>query len=100
MRLHEIVITPCSVYMYFSLQYGETALMMASSDGHVECIKLLLDKGASADHLDEVSAGSHQLLSVLHVLLCKMGIVVVACVYNSTLSVATCICLYLSLTCV
>ena len=52
------------VYMYFSLQYGETALMMASSGGHVECVKLLLDKGASADLSDRVSAGPHQVLAI------------------------------------
>ena len=38
--------------------------MMASSGGHVECVKLLLDKDASADRSDKVSAGSHQVLSV------------------------------------
>ena len=64
MSLHEIVISPCSVYMYFSLQDGVTALMIASRKGHVECVKLLLDKGASSDLLDKVSAGSHQVLSL------------------------------------
>ena len=73
-RSHEIVITPCSVYMYFSLQKGQTALIVASHEGHVECV-MLLEKGTSADLLDEVSAGSHQLLSVWHVPLCKKGIV-------------------------
>ena len=64
MSLHEIVISPCSVYMYFCLQDGVTALMMASREGRVDCVKLLLDKGASADLLDKVSAGSHQVLSL------------------------------------
>ena len=59
MSLHEIVNSPCSVYMYFSLQYGATALMLAFREGHVECVKLLLDKGASADVSDKVSAVSH-----------------------------------------
>ena len=62
--LHEIVISPCSVYMYFSLQDGYTALMRASHEGHVECVTLLLDEGASADLSDKVRAGSHQVLSV------------------------------------
>ncbi|KAL5502811.1 hypothetical protein EMCRGX_G009644 [Ephydatia muelleri] len=53
MSLHEIVISPCSVYMYFSLQDGETALMRASSEGHDEFVKLLLEKGASADLSDK-----------------------------------------------
>ena len=64
MSLHEIVISPCSVYMYFSLQDGDTALMRASREGRVECVRLLLDKGASADLSDKVRAGSHQVLSV------------------------------------
>ena len=65
--MHEIVISTCSVYMYFSLQRGETALMMASNRSCVECVKLLLDKDASADLSDKVRAGSHQVLSVWHV---------------------------------
>ena len=71
-------ITSCSVYMYFSLQYRETALMKASSEGHVECVKLLLDKGADVNHKDEVSAVS---LSIIVCLACSL----VTCVHNSTL---------------
>ena len=52
MYVHDIVITPCSVYMYFSLQKGETALMKTSS---VEFAKLLLDWGAKINHMDWVS---------------------------------------------
>ena len=32
--------------MHLSLQWGTTALMMASTAGKVECIKMLLDRGA------------------------------------------------------
>ena len=32
--------------------------MKASSGGHVECVKLLLEKGADVNHIDEVSAVS------------------------------------------
>ena len=52
------------MYMYFSLQRGQTALMKASLRGHFGCVKLLLDKGANADLSDKVSAVSHQVLSV------------------------------------
>ena len=48
----------------FSLQRKRTALMKASLQGSVECVKLLLDKGASADLSDKVSAVTHQVLSV------------------------------------
>ena len=47
------------VYPYtvlYSLQDGQTPLMEALSEGHVECVKLLLDKGAPVDHQDRVSA--------------------------------------------
>ena len=52
------------------LQSGQTALMKASSGGYVECVKLLLLKGADVKHKDWVSAVS---LSVWHVLLCNKG---------------------------
>ena len=76
--MHEIDISLCSVYMYFSLQDGVTALMMASREGRVECVKLLLNKGARANLSDKVSAGSHQVLSLWHV---RLGIVEVNNVY-------------------
>ena len=79
MRSYEIVITPCSICMYFSHQRGQTALI------------------ADVNHKDEVSAGSHQLLSAWHVPLCKTGPIGSGL---CALSVATCMCLYLSLTCV
>ena len=63
------------------LQKGETALIVASIGGHVECVKLLLDTGASADLSDKVSTVSHQVLSVLHVPLCKYCVVEVNSVY-------------------
>ena len=42
-------------YMTVSLQFGRTPLMWASFAGHVECVQLLLDKGAQANHEDKVS---------------------------------------------
>ena len=44
-------------------QSGQTALMKASSEGHVECVKWLLEKDADVNHKDWVSAVS---LSVWH----------------------------------
>ena len=41
--------------MHLSLQDGETALMMASEAGHMECIQVLLDKGAKVNMQNEVS---------------------------------------------
>ena len=54
--------------------------MMASNRSCVECVKLLLDTGASADLSDKVRAGSHQVLSVWHV---PLGIVEFNNVYES-----------------
>ena len=37
------IIITSSVYMYCSLQDGDTALIAAASKGHKECIEVLLD---------------------------------------------------------
>ena len=42
--------------IYLSLQDGWTALMHASSEGHLDCVKDLLDKGAKVSMQNEVSA--------------------------------------------
>ena len=44
------------VILPFSLQNGETPLIRASFIGHVECVKLLLERGAKANHQAKVSA--------------------------------------------
>ena len=54
------------------LQSYQSALMKTSSEGHVKCVKLLLDKGADVHCKDWVSAVS---LSVWHVPLCNKVIV-------------------------
>ena len=41
--------------MHLSLQRGETALMKASAAGQVECIKVLLDRGAEVNMQSMVS---------------------------------------------
>ena len=41
--------------MHLSLQFRETALMKASEAGHMECVQVLLDKGADANIQNEVS---------------------------------------------
>ena len=41
--------------MQLSLQYTETALIMASKAGHMECVQMLLDKGADVNMQSEVS---------------------------------------------
>ena len=41
--------------MYLSLQSGRTALMIAYDRGHIECAKMLMDKGAQVNIQDMVS---------------------------------------------
>ena len=41
--------------MHLSLQYTETALIMASEAGHMECVQVLLDKGADVNMQSKVS---------------------------------------------
>ena len=46
------------MWILLYLQSGQTALMKASSGGHVECVKLLLEKGVDVNHKEWVSAVS------------------------------------------
>ena len=41
--------------MHLTLQDGRTALLMASQEGKVECVEMLLDRGADINMLTEVS---------------------------------------------
>ena len=41
--------------MHLSLQWGQTALMIAYDSGHIECAKMLVDKGAHVNIQDTVS---------------------------------------------
>ena len=41
--------------MHLSLHEGWTALMMASKAGHMECVTVLLDRGAEVNMQDNVS---------------------------------------------
>ena len=41
--------------MHLSLQHGCTALMKAYDRGHMECVKMLLDRGAQVNRQDKVS---------------------------------------------
>ena len=49
--------------MRLSLQDGATALMKASEAGQVECIKVLLDRGAEVNMQDKVSGVDVKLIS-------------------------------------
>ena len=86
--MHDIVITPCSVYMYFSLQNGDTALMKASSGGYDKCVKLLLNistKFGLQNHVSAVDVTICFTLAFSHVQYRK-------CIMDSsTYSVAICI---------
>ena len=42
--------------MHLSFQDGGTALMRASRSGHMECVKVLLGRGADVNMQDKVSA--------------------------------------------
>ena len=49
--------------MHLSFQDGTTVLMMASWKGHMDCVKVLLDRGAEVNMQNKVSAAA-----VIHVL--------------------------------
>ena len=43
------------LHLHLSLQYGWTALMRASDARHIECVQVLLDKGADVNIQSNVS---------------------------------------------
>ena len=56
--------------VYLSLQDGQSPLMKSVSRGNVECLQLLLDKGADVNQLYKVSSLHHEIRSLpYHVLL-------------------------------
>ena len=50
--------------MSLYLQYGRSPLLEAASTGDVECLQLLLDKGADVNHKDKVSSFHHEMRSL------------------------------------
>ena len=50
-------LTGCVCVCVGLLQFGVTALMVASREGHEACVKLLLDKGAQVDLQGKVCCG-------------------------------------------
>ena len=42
--------------MHLPFQDGRTALVVALHNGHMECVKVLLDRGADVNMQDKVSA--------------------------------------------
>ena len=67
--------------MNLYLQDGKSPLMVASSGGHFEIAKLLLNKGAEVNHQDKVSYSS----------------IVVIMYFASMYLMATCTCTFISL---
>ena len=56
--VHVCVISGTCYDVFESLQNGSTALILASMEGHLECVRGLLDKGAKVNMQSEVSAVS------------------------------------------
>ena len=52
--------------MHLSLQDGLTALMKASEEGQVECVKMLMDRGAKVNMQNEVSGVIYNVHAMHH----------------------------------
>ena len=53
--LYMTLVVLSMIHVLLSLQIGRTPLMETSSAGHVECVQLLLDRGAHVNHETKVS---------------------------------------------
>ena len=64
-------------------QYGLTALMLASREGKVECMRILLERGVQANTQNKVSSSRPvQCLLLMYVLVVYMWTVRVMCEWN------------------
>ena len=64
-------------------QDGRTALMWASREGNVECMRILLERGAQANTQSKVSSSRPvQCLLLMYVLVVYMWTVRVICEWN------------------
>ena len=52
--------------MHLSLQRGQTALMLAYNRGHIECAKMLVDKGAQVNIQDRTVSFSGVITHCVH----------------------------------
>ena len=52
--------------MHLSLQWGKSALMMAYDHGHMECVKMLVDKGAQVNIQDTLVSLSDVIIHCVH----------------------------------
>ena len=68
-RRDGVVIGDTSGDVYLSLQDRQFPLKVATLRGDVQCLQLLLDKGADVNHQDKVSSFHHEMgsLPFLHV---------------------------------
>ena len=57
--LHNCLLTIRVFHRFFLSKEGFTALIAASSAGHLDCVKLLLDHGAEVNTADPVSIAAH-----------------------------------------
>ena len=55
--------------MHLSLQWGKTALMMAYDHGHMECARILMDKGALVNIQDRTVSLSGVIIHCVHAML-------------------------------
>ena len=64
-------------------QLGQTALLLASMKGKVECVRILLERGAQVNTQNEVSSSRPvQCLLLMYVLVVYMWTVRVICEWN------------------
>ena len=79
--------------MYLSLQEGSTALMMASAAGHMECVQVLLDKGADVNMQSKVSG------VIIHCVHAMRSMYPESPVVNEDMCTRTLLCAYMYMPC-
>ena len=74
-----------ALLIVFTPQSGDAALMLASRNGHTDCVRLLMESGADKDAKNKVRGVTYRLQIISYLSLCVLIFSLFACLVYSCL---------------